>query len=131
MTIRRSAMLLLTTAAVLLPTVPGDGAESGWSFRGEYRSGYGDGPLEAVFTPAGEERWEVSFHFTFSGRDRTYSGTAEGRLDEGRLHGRVETPNGSRTFTFRGEVAGGRFRGIHAELYRDREHKTGTLTFAE
>lgn len=130
---RQTTARLLFCLALLLTAAPGPAfAASGErTLTGEYRSGFGDGPLEAVFTAAGENRWEVDFHFSHAGRDLTYSGEAQGSLDRGGLRGRVETADGSRTFTFRGEFEDGTFRGTHAEVYRNRERRTGTLTLAE
>lgn len=127
-----TALLLLCLG--LVPgavTEPALAASGERTLSGEYRSGFGDGPVEAVFTAAREGRWEVAFHFSHAGRDLTYSGEAEGSLDEGELRGRVETPDGGRRFTFRGEFENGTFRGTHAELYRNQERRTGTLTMKE
>jgi hypothetical protein len=90
-----------------------------------------EGDLEAVFIPAGEDRWEVSFHFTFRGEDHTYTGEAEGSLNEGSLSGTVLNETKKRTFTFTGEFEKGEFRGTHAEVGESGERKTGTLTLAE
>lgn len=131
---RTTTKLMLLFALNTLVWAPGAApaaAQAERTLRGEYTSGYGDGPLEAVFTAAGEGRWKVAIHFNHSGRDLTYAGNAEGSLGEGELRGRVETPGGSRTFIFRGEFVNGRFRGTHAEIYRGREHKTGTLTLED
>lgn len=86
------------------------------------------GTLEAEFKPAGDLHWEVSFHFTFNGSPLTYTGTADGHLDDGALEGRVEATGRQRTFTFKGEFKGGKFTGTHADVTRGREDRTGTLT---
>lgn len=120
-------------AALLLALVPmGSLAEESRTLTGEYFwSGSGaDGPLEAVFTPAGEERWSVDFNFVFRGRDHTYSGTATGSLDEGRLSGTVRNESEKRTFTFEGSFTEGAFSGTHAETTRGEPRSTGTLTLS-
>lgn len=106
------------------------GADRARTLKGTYEwadSGKG-GPLEAVFTPVGEGKWEVAFHFEFDGEPHVYSGTAEGSLTEGRLKGAVKTENKKRTFTFSGAFRDGTFTGKHADMAPDGEHETGTLT---
>ena len=85
------------------------------------------GELEAVFTPAGENRWDVAFPFTFRGKPRTYSGEAEGSLTQGTLKGRVLNESKRRTFRFAGAFEDGTFRGTHAELSDGEAYSTGTL----
>jgi hypothetical protein len=101
-------------------------ADSNRTLKGTYEWTDGDkkGPLEAVFTPAGEGKWEVAFHFEFDGQPHVYAGTAEGSLSDGNLKGAVKTENKKRTFTFKGAFRDGTFTGTHAEA----EHSTGTLT---
>ena len=85
------------------------------------------GDLEAVFTPTGEGKWDVAFHFEFRGA-HVYAGTAEGSLSGGDLKGRVQNDDKNRTFTFTGAFTDGEFRGTHAEVGDDGEHATGTMT---
>ena len=86
------------------------------------------GDLRAVFTPAGEGKWTVNFYFHFSGRDRIYTGTAEGDLSNGNLKGEVKNEEKKRTFTFEGTTKNGDFSGQHAEVGgRYGSRKTGTL----
>lgn len=124
--------LVLLAAAALLATllVAVVHAASQQTLTGEYRWHQSErGSLKAVFTPAGENRWDVDFHFQFQGRPHVYSGTAAGSLVDGTLEGKVSTENKRRTFTFRGAFADdGIFRGTHAELSGGRESRTGTLT---
>lgn len=89
------------------------------------------GDLEAVFTPTGEHRWDVAFHFSFRNESHVYSGTAEGDLGQGQLKGTVYNEPKSRTFTFKGAFADGTFSGTHAEIEDGAEHATGTLTLRE
>ena len=86
------------------------------------------GDLEAVFTPTGEGKWDVAFHFEFRGEPHTYAGTAEGSLSDGDLKGRVLNDKGNRTFIFKGTFDDGVFHGTHAEVGDDGEHDTGSLT---
>ncbi len=118
-------MLLLLVASTLA-----EGQAARRTLNGTYlwEQGGDRGNLEAVFTPAGDRHWNVDFHFTFNGADHTYSGTADGRLDEGVLSGRVSSDGRQRVFTFRGTFENGRFRGTHAEVSRGGEERTGTLT---
>ena len=95
-----------------------------WNFQKEK-----SGDLEAVFTPIGDDKWEVAFHFEFNGAGHTYSGTADGSLAEGKLQGKVQNEAKKRTFTFTGVFEAGEFKGTHAELNSDGEpFDTGTLT---
>jgi len=86
------------------------------------------GDLEAVFTPTGEDAWDVSFHFTFRSKPHTYSGSATGSLTEGELSGTVLNENKKRTFTFEGSFEDGVFNGNHSEVGPERTMSTGTLT---
>jgi len=96
-----------------------------WSARGS------SGDLEAVFTPTGENTWDVSFHFEFRGEAHTYSGTAEGALGDGSLSGTVLNEKKKRTFSFTGEFAEGEFSGTHSERHGTSDVDTGTLTLKE
>lgn len=100
------------------------------TFNGTYLWEQGDdsGRLQAVFTPAGDLHWNVEFHFQHGGSAHTYSGTADGRLDQGTLSGRVASENRRRVFTFRGEFRDGRLRGTHSEVMGNEEDRTGTFT---
>ncbi len=87
------------------------------------------GDLEAVFTPTGEETWDVSFHFTFRNKPHTYSGSARGSIGSGELSGKVLNENKKRTFTFEGAFEDGVFNGTHAEIGGgENVMETGTLT---
>ncbi|RMH18431.1 MAG: hypothetical protein D6696_13115 [Acidobacteria bacterium] len=128
----KKTALSLALVAIVLSSLAfaAAGADANRTLTGEYvwdQTGRG-GALEAVFTPTGDGTWEVSFHFTFRGRPHTYSGTAEGSLDDGPLEGTVKNENRRRTFTFQGTVEGGLFRGTHAEIEDGRAYRTGTLT---
>lgn len=123
---------VLLLVALLLSCVATTEAAGEQRLRGRYDWPAGDsrGPLEAVFTPTGPARWDVAFHFTFSDRDRTYRGTAEGSLSTGRLAGRVKSENGRQTYSFEGEFRDGTFTGTHAEVRRYGERATGTLSLS-
>ena len=86
------------------------------------------GNLEAVFTPTGQGKWDVAFHFEFQGQPHTYAGTAAGTLTGGDLKGRVLSDRQNRTFSFTGTFTEGVFHGSHAEIEDDGGHPTGTLT---
>jgi len=106
------------------------GAEEKRTLKGsfEWTDSNKTGDLEAVFTPTGEGKWDVAFHFEFRGKPHTYAGTAEGTLADGALKGRVFNEDKNRTFIFTGTFTGGEFHGTHAEVDDDNEHPTGTLT---
>lgn len=96
-----------------------------WDARGS------EGDLQAVFTPTGEQTWDVQFHFEFRGEPHTYSGTAEGSLGDGTLRGTVLNESKQRTFTFLGEFTDGTFTGKHAERQGESDVATGTLELKE
>lgn len=100
---------------------------------GEYVSSFETGkqPLRAVFTPTGNDQWDVTFYFKFHGKKHEYEGTAEGSLDGGELRGTVMNEHKRRTFTFQGRFRDGEFRGTHAEIKRTGERRTGSLILAE
>jgi hypothetical protein len=105
-------------------------AEESQTLQGEFHWERRDvrGALEAVFTPTGEGTWDVSFHFEFREEPHTYTGTAEGSLENGPLKGTVKNENKKRTFTFEGTVTDGQFTGDHSELDGEKVYDTGTLT---
>ena len=123
--------LLIAAMAILLTVSSGfAGAEETQTLTGEFvwthRGASGD--LEAIFTPKGEGKWEVAFHFEFRGKPHVYSGTAEGSLTSGALKGTVLNEGKKRTFTFNGTVKDGKFTGTHAEVGDDGDQETGTLS---
>ena len=124
------AVRWLAILTLFLPAYAGSANEAALTLNGEFAwDAYERGKLKAVFTPAGDERWDVAFHFHWSGQPRVFSGTAEGSLTEGKLEGEVRTENKRRTWVFRGSFEDGRFRGSHAEVSsRGRERDTGSLT---
>ena len=129
-------VLLLAAALLATPLLtappPAAAAAATHTLTGSYlwEQGGDRGPLEAVFTPAGDLRWDVSFHFEHGGSNHTYTGTAEGHLDEGALSGKVQADRRRRTFTFRGEFKNGKFSGTHAEVMGNDQQRTGTFTMS-
>ena len=78
------ALSVLAVLALVLAPVTGSRADPSETLIGEWVwSSGGRGDLEAVFTPTGETSWDVSFYFTFRGRDHVYSGHAEGLIGGG------------------------------------------------
>ena len=125
--------MALATAAGADPPAPAR-TEGDRTLQGIYTSGFQSGPqrLRAVFSPTGDHRWDVVFHFRWSGADRTYAGVASGNLTEGILHGRVRNEDHTRVFSFRCEFdKKRRCKGKHAEVVRTGEHETGTITLRE
>lgn len=122
--------LLPIAALIVLLAALSIGAEDSRTLNGKYNwsQGGSSGDLEAVFTPAGENAWNVEFYFYFRGRDNVYTGTAEGSLAEGRLNGTVKNENKNRTFTFEGKIQNGKFKGSHAEIIDGRPKLTGTIS---
>jgi len=100
---------------------------------GEYHwnQGGASGDLKAVFKPAGENSWDVSFHFDFRSQPHVYTGTAKGSLVDGSLEGTVKNEDKRRTFTFEGGFEDGTFQGDHAETTRGEPLRTGTLTLSK
>ncbi|MEM7351565.1 MAG: hypothetical protein AAF657_12205 [Acidobacteriota bacterium] len=126
----KKSALLLVIAALLLPAGGNLLADDAQTFTGEYvwtQRNVSD-PIEAVFTPTGDGKWDVAFHFKFRGEPHVYEGQAEGSLTDGALHGEVRNENRQRTFTFKGTFADGVFNGTHREITRGRERDTGTIT---
>ena len=126
----RSVLLSAVVLALLVvPTASSVCAEGAQTLHGEFawtqRNQSGD--LEAVFTPTGEGTWDVSFRFEFRNSPHTYSGTAQGSLDDGELKGTVTNEDGRRTFTFEGNFTDGEFSGTHAETTGGKPASTGTL----
>ena len=125
-------MIMVATMLVLTPG-PAAAAESDRTLLGQYVSSFQSGsqPLRAVFTPTGDDQWDVVFYFKFHGKKHEYEGTAEGSLDGGALRGTVQNENKRRTFSFQGNFRDGEFRGTHAEIKRTGERRTGSLTMSE
>ena len=126
---RVSLLFALLPALVVVPAASLH-AEDTQTLKGEYVWSNRDrgGDVEAVFTPAGKKKWDVSFYFNFRDQDHVYSGTAEGSLSKGKLSGTVKNESKKRTFTFTGEFKDGAFSGTHSEIGDGREQATGTLT---
>jgi len=124
-----AASILLACAA---PAAADDAPQGARTLLGEFvwtDTGI-SGDLEAVFTPAGDDLWDVAFHFEFRGEPHVYSGTARGNLADGELSGEVQNETKQRTFTFGGKFDGATYKGTHAETTPGRARDTGTLTLA-
>lgn len=126
------AVLALFALALASPVFADDApAPAKQTLTGEYVWAVQDRPteIEAHFTPTGENAWNVEFHFTFSGKARTYTGTATGNLVDGSLEGEVRNEDKKRTFTFAGAFGeDGTFDGTHAETTHGEPQPTGTIT---
>ena len=127
--LRLTCILLLVIGCGALAAKDENEKKDGKTLTGKYHwSQTGEaGDLEAVFTPAGENKWNVDFRFAHGGDDHVYSGSAEGNLKDGALSGRVTNEAGKREFTFEMKFEEGRFTGTHAEVTGGNEKKTGTL----
>lgn len=126
---KRIALLLaLALTAALVPAALVADGEKTMTGQYHWTNANERGSLEAVFTPTGEDTWDVSFFFKFNDQDHTYSGTATGSLTDGSLAGTVQNENKRRTFTFTGTTRSGSFTGRHAETTGGGERRTGTLT---
>jgi hypothetical protein len=129
---KRAALWIVALTLIgLVPSTPPLAADETilmgtfvWSAQGT------ESDLKAVFTPTGDDRWDVDFHFKFRGTNHTYSGTAEGNLTEGELSGTVKNETKRRTFTFEGSFKEGVFRGIHAEIEDGEPFDTGTMALS-
>ena len=101
------------------------------SFVWERKDDNRNGDVTAVFTPTGDNQWDVSFHFDWEDGPHIYSGTATGDLSGGDLKGAVEGDSEDRKMSFRftGSFKDGTFTGTHAFLDKEGELRpTGTLT---
>ncbi|ANM29006.1 hypothetical protein ABI59_04430 [Acidobacteria bacterium Mor1] len=87
------------------------------------------GDLKAVFTPNGDDAWNVAFHFEWEGKPHVYAGTASGNLKTGELSGEVESDSEERktTFNFTGEFADGVFKGTHGAMRDGELRELGTM----
>lgn len=125
---KRLTMLcaVLSVAGLFLITAgPNDKTMTG-TYKWTYNKS--DEPIRAVFSPSGAtDKWNVTFYFTFDGRDRVYVGTAQGKLSSGSLSGEVKNENKQRTFTFTGTSSDGTFNGTHAEIKRGSSRPMGTI----
>ena len=133
-----SAFLVVLASLLSAPVFADSAAKGGDGpeirvFEGQYKwvNMNNPGPLRAEFTATGENRWNVDFYFRFEGRERMYSGTAEGSLSQGELKGKIRNENGRRSFTFEADLDNGRLEGTHRETTRSRSRRTGTLKLAE
>ena len=121
--------LLLTTPGILMAEEAADAHTLTGQFKWNRQDEPGD--LKAVFTPTGENTWDVSFYFTFREEDHVYSGTAEGGLGEGDLKGKVMTDGEKPSpFSFEGKFVDGTFSGTHASMRNEEPEETGTLTLS-
>ena len=129
---KKTTFSVLFLTLLLLALVGSAGAADKRTLAGEYVWSEGSrGDLEAVFTANGQDEWKVAFHFRFRGRGHVYRGVANGSLLQGKLKGTVRNENERRTFTFRGELEDGEFRGTHAETTGGGQRRTGTLKLSE
>lgn len=123
--------LLLVVALATTPiAVAADSASQ--TLTGTFTSGFQDRPktVRAVFEPADEGNWKVTFYFKFNGQNHEYRGTAEGSIGDGGLTGEVVSDGGrQRTFTFAGEFdKKGNFKGTHSETTSGNTKSTGKIS---
>ncbi len=123
---------LWTLAVALLLPVSMVAMDGETTLNGEYKWNRMDdaAPLEAIFTPAGDDVWNVSFHFEFRGEKHVYTGQANGNLKAGSLSGEVQNEDKKRTWTFEGAFDEGTFKGTHQEHRGEETFDTGTLWLA-
>jgi hypothetical protein len=88
--------------------------------------------LNATFTSTGTNQWNCVFHFDWSKKPRLYTGTATGKLTNGKIEGIAKNENKKRTFTFKGTFKNGKMTGTHTEIKTRNDTQrvidTGTLT---
>lgn len=124
-------MVFAQDSAEVATEVAAEAAAEAQVLTGEFKWNRQDHPgaLKAVFTPTGENTWDVAFHFDFRDEPHIYSGTAEGSLDKGSLKGKVMSDGDEPSpFTFEGEFVDGKFEGTHASTREEEPQDTGTLT---
>lgn len=127
---------LMLGLVVCLTALGGTTAGGDIRLEGDYvwhrENGNLDGTLEAVFTPAGENRWDVAFHFKFENKPHVWLGTAQGDLRSGALSGEVVSDDDEEAqFRFEGTFENGKFKGTHGQVSRNGSLRdTGTLILA-
>lgn len=127
MRLRQKALFFLPLLALFFASVLPAGNEQTLTGRFRWTQAGEEGDLRAVFTPKGENSYDVSFHFDYRG-EHTYTGTAEGSLKEGGLKGTVQDEYKRRRWDFEGTFHAGKFQGNHVELRDGDRQATGTLT---
>lgn len=85
-------------------------------------------PINAVFTPNGEKKWNVVFTFNWGKGPQTWKGTAEGTLKDGEIKGDVKSGDEKRNFNFTGAEKNGAFECTHNELKGGKPLATGSMT---
>jgi hypothetical protein len=122
-------MKLLLPLALLIAVSVGMAADEKRTLKGSYSwNDRKSGDLIADFFPTDEaDTWKVEFRFDFHG-PHVYTGTAKGKLDEGKLSGEIVSDQRKRTFVFHGSFKDGKFSGTHSETTKGREKSTGTMT---
>ncbi len=84
-------------------------------------------PLKGVFTPVGENKWNVIWSFKWKKKPVTYKGVVEGNLVNGNITGKSSTKDGKRNWTFTGTAKDGVMTCNHKELKGRKETPTGTI----
>ncbi len=88
--------------------------------------------VTATFSPVGQDRWKVSFHFNWHKKDHVYEGEAQGNLINGKLEGWVAEDAIGAIYRFKGVTKKGVFSGSHLQVQtragqEDLLINTGTL----
>ena len=116
------AVLVLAAGAAVADT------EKPQTFSGSYD--WTDGSvddLKAVFQPDGEDAWTVTFDFTWNGKPHTWTGTAQGSLEDGTEVTGTAT-DGNRNWVFEGSIKDGVMSGVHREIREGRDpYESGTF----
>lgn len=101
--------------------------EFSWTRRGKDTKG----PLIAIFTSDGKNKWKVVFNFKWGKKEKIYTGKADGEIVNGKLKGVVLNDNKKRTFSFVADMKSGKLTGEHWEIskFRGKEKKKRTGTF--
>ena len=122
---------MLLVSSILVTTLFGLSAAAGDEVvnRGEYVwkvDGHRN-EVEAVFTPRGEDTWDVEFRFAYARRRGVYQGMARGSLRDGVVHGEVRDNGGVLRYGFELVVEGDRLEGQHFDIWSGRKKLNGTL----
>lgn len=90
------------------------------------------GDLTAVMTAAGEDEWNVAFHFIWEEEPTVYRGRATGALGNGTLAGSAKSGDErDLSFRFSGEFENGTFQGTHSFVMDDGSlRQGGSLTLS-
>ena len=122
---RAAALMLVVTLGWMKPLTAGEQK----TFTGTYDwLNGGSDRLVANFKADGDGGWDVQFQFDFSGDDYTWTGKAEGDLEDGgELTGTASWDRNGREWVFTATLVGDVIKGEHAEIRNGEPKSSGTF----